>query len=72
MRRISGELENTFVQALIQHVIVHPQHPLPAPIFAVSYGYEGLEVRSLQTVLQQLLGSVDVLWYTFYTLVQYP
>lgn len=44
----------------------------PAPVFPVSDGDEGLEVRSLQTVLQQLLGGVDVLRDALHTLVQHP
>lgn len=44
----------------------------PAPVFPVPYGDEGLEVCPLQTVLQQLLGSVDVLRDALHTLVQHP
>lgn len=44
----------------------------PAPVFPVPYGDEGLEVCSLQTVLQQLLGGVDILWDALHTLVQHP
>lgn len=51
------------------HVLVGA---LPAPIFPVSYGYEGLEVSSLQAVLQQLLGRIDVLWDPLHALVQNP
>lgn len=45
---------------------------LPASILSVSYGYERLEVGSLQAILKQLLGCIDILWDTFHTLVQYP
>lgn len=45
---------------------------LPAPVFPVSYGYEGLQVSSLQAVLQQLLGRVHVLRDALHTLVQHP
>lgn len=48
------------------------QYAPPAPVFPVSDGDEGLEVRSLQTVLQQLLGRVDVLRDALHTLVQHP
>lgn len=47
-------------------------HDPPAPIFPVSYRYEGLEVGALQAVLQQLLGGVDVLWDALRALVQHP
>lgn len=44
----------------------------PAAILSVSYGYERLEAGSLQTILKQLLGCVDILWDAFHTLMQYP
>lgn len=44
----------------------------PAPILSVSYGYEGLEVSSLQAILQQFLGCINILRDTLYTLVQHP
>lgn len=44
----------------------------PAPVFPVPYGDQGLQVCSLQTVLQQLLGGVDVLRDALHTLVQHP
>lgn len=45
---------------------------LPAPVFPVSYGDEGLKVGSLQAVLQQLLGRVHVLRDALHALVQHP
>lgn len=47
-------------------------YALPAPVFPISYGYKGLEVSSLQAVLQQLLGRVNILRDTLDTLVQHP
>lgn len=47
-------------------------HALPAPIFSVSYGYEGLKVSSLQAILQQLLGCINILRDALHTLVQHP
>lgn len=47
-------------------------HALPAPVFPVSDGYEGLKVSSLQAVLQQLLGCIDVLGHALHALVQHP
>lgn len=44
----------------------------PAPVLPVPYGDEGLQVRPLQAVLQQLLGGVDVLRDALHTLVQHP
>lgn len=51
------------------HVFVNV---LPAPVFPVSYGYEGLKVSPFQAVLQQLLGRINVLWDTLHTFVQHP
>lgn len=48
------------------------QYAAPAPIFPVSDGDEGLQVCSLQAVLQQLLCSVDVLRDALHALVQHP
>lgn len=45
---------------------------LPAPVFPISYGNEGLKVGSLQAVLQQLLGCIDILRDALHTLVQHP
>lgn len=44
----------------------------PAAVFPVSYRYEGLQVGSLQAVLQQLFGRVDVLGDPLHALVQHP
>lgn len=44
----------------------------PAPVFPVSDGDEGLQVCSLQAVLQQLLCSVHVLRDALHALVQHP
>lgn len=56
---------------LIYGICIGPLCP-PAPVFPVPYGNEGLEVGSLQTVLQQLLGGVDVLRDALHTFVQHP
>lgn len=45
---------------------------LPAPVFPVSDGDEGLKVGSLQAILQQLLGRVHVLGDALHALVQHP
>lgn len=44
----------------------------PAPVFPVSNGNEGLQVCSLQAILQQLLCSIDVLRDALHALVQHP
>lgn len=44
----------------------------PARVLSVAYGDEGLEVGTLQPVLQQLLGGVDVLRNALHALVQHP
>lgn len=48
------------------------QYAAPAPVLTVSYGDKGLQVCSLQAILQQLLCGVDVLRDALHALVQHP
>lgn len=48
------------------------RYPAPARVLTVPYGDEGLQIRPLQAVLQQLLGGVDVLRDALHALVQHP